>query len=107
MSISAGPLVCAGDAAAGGGCDAAAGAGGLAPDDGAVGVTGALDGGASAAGGALGLPVAGGAACWAAAIPCAQIRATDVVPNKAQRATQTRIHSLQRTAIRHSKDTNM
>jgi len=97
MSIAAGPLVCAGDAAAG----LAAATRPRGPADWLrrrrVAVTGALDGGASAAGGALGLPVAGGAACWGCRNPMRADQATDVVPNIGQRQRK-RIHNLQRTA---------
>ncbi|UFS93035.1 hypothetical protein LPJ38_34810 [Bradyrhizobium daqingense] len=100
ISISDGALACAGDdgcaeVAVDGDPDAL-GAGAGAAAGRAFDASGVACGWDWAAGGLDGLSVEGGAACWAAAIPCKQIKATDVVPERARRATQTRIPNLQR-----------
>lgn len=113
MSTSAGPAACAGDVD-GDGCDAVegGGAGGDGtPDAAGTGVEVPEAGGASGAAAGwvwAGLSVDGDGACWAAASPCNQIKATDVVPNRTERATQTRIPNPQRRARKRvSKSTNM
>ncbi|WP_456748423.1 hypothetical protein [Bradyrhizobium sp. USDA 4354] len=109
-------MACAGDDGAGGdGCVAVPGEGetdvaevGAGTVDGrALDASGAAGGSDRAAGDPGGLSIEEGVACWAAAIPFKQIKATDVVPNRVRRATQTRIPNLQHAFNGLSKDTNM